>query len=75
MDNDILKILSEELRETKTLVTETRKIALAAEKTAIESKRQADAAWELVIITRNQVLQEIAHLKLPWWKKLTGQTA
>ncbi|MEQ8302670.1 MAG: hypothetical protein RIB47_04705 [Cyclobacteriaceae bacterium] len=75
MDNDLLKILSEELRGTKTLVTETRKIALAAEQTALESKRQADAAWELVMITRNQVQEEIAHLKMPWWKKLFGQAA
>lgn len=82
MDNDILRILSEELRETKNLVKETRQIAvetrnmaIAAESSASEAKRQADAAWELVIITRNQVQQELAHLKLPWWKKLFGQAA
>lgn len=82
MDNDLLKILSEELRETKSLVietrkiaTETRNIAVAAEVTASEAKRQADAAWELVILTRNQVQQEIVYLKMPWWKKLFGQAA
>lgn len=82
MDNDLQRILSEELRETKNLVIETRKIAIAAEenarssgKTASEAKRQADAAWELVNLTRNQVQEELAHLKLAWWKKLFGQAA
>jgi len=69
MDAELLKTLSEELRETKNLVIETRKIAIAAEQTAVEAKRQADASWEFVIITRNQFEKEFASIKLPWWKK------
>jgi hypothetical protein len=75
MDNELLRILSEELRETKSLVIETRKIAVAAQSTATDAKRHADAAWELVILTRTQVQDELAHLKLPWWKKLFGQNS
>ena len=37
-----------------------------------ESKRKADAAWELVVITRNQVREEVTYLKKPIWKKWLG---
>lgn len=79
MDADLFKILSEELRETKNFVLETRRMADAAWEEATQSKKQsaasekkADAAWELVIITRNQIQEELKYLKLPWWKKLVG---
>lgn len=86
MDADLLKILSEELRETKNLVMETRRMAdaaweeakqsqrqsVAAEKKADAVEKKADAAWELVIMTRNQIQEELKYLKLPWWKKLVG---
>ena len=79
MDSELLKILSAELRETKNLVLETRRIADAAEKKADaaweeakQSKKQSDAAWELVIMIRNQIREELKYLKLPWWKKLVG---
>jgi hypothetical protein len=72
MDNDLLKILSEELMETKKLVIEARRIADAAEATARESMGKADAAWEMVMITRNQVQVELAYLKKPLWKKWFG---
>lgn len=82
MDNELIRIFSEELRETKKLVAETRRMADAAMKQAEASTKQADAAmskadaaWELVVITRNQVKEEIAYLKLPWWKKIFGTRA
>ena len=37
-----------------------------------ESKRKADAAWELVIMTREQIKAELAYLKKPIWKKWFG---
>ena len=70
MDNELIRIFSEELRETKKLVAETKRMADAAAKQADAAMSKADAAWELVVITRNQVNEEIAHLKLPWWKKV-----
>ncbi len=73
MDNELLKILSDELRETRNLVMETRRVADAAEKKTDACWAQVDQLRELVIITRNQVNEELAYLKLPWWKKLFGQ--
>jgi hypothetical protein len=76
MDKELIRIFSEELRETKKLVVETSRMADAAVKEADAAMKKADAAmlkadaaWELVIITRNQVKEEIAYLKLPLWKK------
>ena len=81
MDNELIRIFSEELRETKKMVVETRRIADAAWEEVATSKKQADAAmrkadaaWELVVITRNQVNEEIAYLKQPWWKKVFGMS-
>ena len=79
MDNKIIELLSEEIRETRNLTLETRKLAEAAMikanaaweevKTSKEevknSKRQADAAWELVVMTRNEMSR-------PIWKKWFG---
>jgi hypothetical protein len=110
MDPDHLKILSEELRETRNMVVEirnmvaeTRLIAEAAQKTAEAAQKSADAAqksadaaqrfavaaekgmeakanrteavWELVIMTRNRIEEDLRLLRLPWWKKLVGRTA
>jgi len=72
MNNDLIRIFSEELRETKKLVLETRRLADAATKQADAAVQKADAAWELVVITRNQVKEELAHMKLPWWKEVFG---
>lgn len=81
MDNELLKILSEELRETKQLVKETRRVADAAwedvketRRIALSSERKADAAWEQVVMTRNEIQVSLANLRLPWWKKLFGRT-
>jgi hypothetical protein len=37
-----------------------------------ESKRKSDAAWELVIMTREQIKEDLAYLKKPLWKKWFG---
>jgi hypothetical protein len=62
MENRIIELLSEEIREIKNLtqavkeeVNELRRLALAAEK-------KAEAAWELITLTREEA-------KLPFWKK------
>ena len=79
MDNKILELLSEEIRETKNFtkavrdeVIEVRKLAEAAweevrnsKQEVSESKRKADAAWELVVITRHEITR-------PLWKKWFG---
>ena len=65
MDSKIIELLSEEIRETRNLtlavkeeVSELRRIATATEK-------KAEAAWELVIITREE-------LKKPFWRRWFG---
>ena len=79
MDNKIIELLSEEIRETRSLTIETRKLAEAAmlkanaaweevrnsKQEVTNSKRQADAAWELVVMTRNDISR-------PLWKKWFG---
>ena len=70
MDSELLKILSEEIRETRNLTIETRKMTDETRQLAREAKKSADAAWELVIITRNQVQEDLRYLWLPWWRKL-----
>jgi hypothetical protein len=75
MDSEILRILSEELRETKNLVAEARVLSEQAKIEAAAAVKKADAAWELVIITRNQVLEELRYMKLPLWRKLIGATS
>jgi hypothetical protein len=37
-----------------------------------ESKRKADAAGELVILTHEHIKEELAYLKKPIWKKWFG---
>ena len=75
MDNEILKLLNQE-------IIETRKLATAAQTQAVAAQQQANAAWEgvkelklqtaqireLVIITRNEMQLRTR----PWWKKLFG---
>lgn len=55
---DMLGYLAEDIRETKKLTTQVAQLAS-------EAKRQADASWELVVITRND-------MRRPWYKKLLG---
>jgi hypothetical protein len=71
MDIRIIELIKE-IREMKSLtkavrdeVLEVRKLAGAAIMEAKNSKRQADAAWELVVITRQE-------MNRPIWKKWFG---
>lgn len=75
MDAEIIKILSEELRETRNMARETRDMALETRRMADAAQRKADAAWEVVIITRNEVKEDLRYLRLPWWRKLSGNLA
>ena len=72
MDNDLLKILSEEVRETRRLanaawagVEEMRKDNAVFREELKANQKKADAAWELVVMTRNQINR-------PWLKKILG---
>ena len=81
---DIVKILAEDIRETKKLtkeiaelsaetremVLEARRSADAAEKTSQAAMQRADAAWELVIITA--AAAALNQITRPWYKKLLG---
>ena len=69
---DIVNILAEGIRETKKLTkgiieltTETREMVIEARRSADAAVQRADAAWELVVITRNQLTR-------PWYKRLLG---
>ncbi len=74
---DIVKILAEDIRETKKLTkkiaelsAETREMVLEARRSADAAVQKADAAWDLVIITaaaaaRNQITRL-------WYRKLLG---
>ena len=69
----IVKILAEDIRETKKLTkeiaeltAETREMVIEARRSADAAVQRADAAWELVVITRNQITR-------PWYKKLLGR--
>ena len=83
MDSRIIELLSDEIRETRNLtiavreqtekqVKELHTIADAAMRKAEAAMKKAEASWELVVITRNQVKEEIAYLKKPIWKKWLG---
>ena len=63
--DEMLQYLAEDIRETKQLVKAAEKTAAAAEETAKAAMRRADAAWELVVITKNQINR-------PWYRKLLG---
>jgi len=62
MDNRIIDLLSEEIRETRHLTMavreETKELKILAE----AAQRKADAAWELVVMTREDI-------RKPFWKK------
>ena len=66
---DIVKILAEDIRETKALTKETRELVIEARRSADAAVRKADAAWELVVITRNEIKERAER---PWYKKLLG---
>jgi len=61
--------------ETKEIREETkilREQLMVMKEDVKETKRKTDAAWELVVITRNQMHEELAYLKKPIWKKWFG---
>ncbi len=62
---DMIAYLAEDIRETKKLTKAVRAETKEIASLATEAKRQADASWELVVITRNEMHR-------PWYKKLLG---
>ena len=58
---DMMRILLEDIEETKKLTKETRALT-------IEAKKHADSAWERASIAR----LELKELRKSWWKKLFG---
>ena len=73
MDNRIIEILSEELTETRRLADAAMQEAKAAMKQADQATRKADAAWELVVIAKNEMEERLAYMRLPIWKKWFGR--
>ena len=76
MDSKIIELLSDEIRETRNLTIavreQTEKQIKELHTIAEAAMKKAEASWELVVITRNQVREEIAYLKKPIWKKWFG---
>ena len=76
MDSKIIELLSDEIRETRNLTIavreQTEKQVKELHALAEAAMKKAEASWELVVITRNQVQEEIAYLKKPIWKKWFG---
>ena len=68
MDNEILKLLNQEVVETRKLANEAKRQADAAWEGVKELRNQTTQLRELVIITRNEMLLRTR----PWWKKLFG---
>lgn len=71
-DRKIIETLSDLIRETQAETKAIKEETAATKALAVEAGRKADAAWELVALTRNQVTEELAYLKKPWWKKPAG---
>lgn len=65
MDSRIIDLLSEEIRETRNLTLAVKEETQEIRKIAEQAKRHADAAWELVIMTRED-------MKRPFWRKWFG---
>lgn len=55
MDNKIIDLSSDGIRETKNLTRAARDEVLEVRTLAEVVKRQADAAWELVMMTRDEI--------------------
>ncbi|MEQ9218360.1 MAG: hypothetical protein RLO17_09975 [Cyclobacteriaceae bacterium] len=62
MDNKFIELLSEEIHETRNLTLAVEKETAELRKMADAAQRKADAAWELVIMTREE-------MKKPFWKR------
>jgi hypothetical protein len=63
MHHKFAKLLSEEIRETKKMTLAIQQETQELRKIAEASQKKADAAWELVIMTREQINR-------PFWKRL-----
>lgn len=63
MDSKLIDLLSEEIRETKNLTLAVREEVKRLERLAVAAEHKAEAAWELVIMTREE-------MKRPFWKRL-----
>jgi hypothetical protein len=72
MGNKIIELLSEEIRETKKLIKEMKDMTFETRRIADAAEKKADAAWELVVITRNESQIRLGRLERPWWKRFLG---
>jgi flagellar biosynthesis component FlhA len=62
----LLVILSEEIQKTRKLTLEVREENKLTKQIAEATSKKSDAAWELVVMTRNQ-------WRKPFWKRWFGQ--
>ena len=67
---DIIKILAEDIRETKQLTKEISELVIETRRSADAAVQKADAAWELVVITATAAARN--EINRPWYKKLLG---
>lgn len=63
--DNMLQYIAEDIRETKALVKETREMTIETRRVADAAEKNAQAAWELVLITRSEINRS-------FWKKLFG---
>lgn len=76
MDSKIIELLSDEIRDTRNMTLavakkteQIEKHVEVAERKATISERKAEAAWELVIMTREEMK---SRNERPFWKKIFG---
>ncbi len=67
-----LEALNDDARDLPALIIAVREETKVIREEVKETKRKADAAWELAIMTREQIKEELAYLKKPIWKKWFG---
>ena len=67
-----LDALNDDVRDIRALTLAIQEETKVLREEVKESKRKADAAWELVIMTREQIKEELAYLKKPIWEKWFG---
>lgn len=70
MDTELLKILSDELRDAKNIAAESLRLAKKAQVSADDALNKATSAWELIVITKAQVQDEFRLIRRPFWKRL-----
>jgi hypothetical protein len=72
MDRDIRSLTLAIQNEVEQMKIQNRLLAKdvkESKRSADSAVRKADAAWELVIMTREQIKEDLAYLKKPLWKK------